>query len=313
MLPLLCRVQMLAANLPHPKGLHRGPRLDVCQSPRHPVVTRRLYWIAAALGGAACVAASFLPAFQVRLEASIGGGDTQQGFDYERTWSLVEYGTWFAIAAVVACVLLTVVAVAGLRAGTTTALLVALGVIALGLGAFTTAAGFNEDMLGGFGQESCPSWSDCGGFVLGPAVRELHRDALEKPEAKDPEYLLDPGYAAEPRLGWRVIQVVVNLLLVVAAFAVFRRRREFQAAGPAFAVLAVVAIWVWSDRVDTTDGLSTSASAEGGIAFYGALLAAIAAIAALLSKRWKLGVATLVLALASGFWVWLVLLAAGLD
>jgi hypothetical protein len=259
----------------------------------------------------ACVAATFLPAFRVRLEGSVGAGDTQQTFDYERTWSLVEYGTWLAVAAVVASVLLIVVAVAGVRVGTTTALLVALGVIALGLSAFTTAAGFNEDMLGGSGQEICPSWSDCGGSVLGPAVRELHRDALEKPEAKDPEYLLDPGYAAEPRLGWRVIELVANVLLVVAAFALFRRRRELRVAGPAFAVLAVVAISVWEARVDTTDGLSSSASAEGGIAFYGALLAGIAAIAALLSKRWKLGVATLVLALGSAFWVWLVLFAAG--
>ena len=68
--------------------------------------TGRLLWTAAALGGAACVAASFLPAFRVRLEASIGAEDAQQTFDYERTWSLVDYGTWFAIAAVVACVLL---------------------------------------------------------------------------------------------------------------------------------------------------------------------------------------------------------------
>src|SRR5262245_25946358 len=260
----------------------------------------------------ACVVATFLPAFQVRLGASIGAENEQRTFDYVRTWSLLEYGTWLAVAAVVATVLLVVVAVAGARLGTTTGLVVALGVIALGLSAFTTAAGFNEDMLGGIGQESCPSWSDCGGTVLGPAVRELHRDALEKPEAKDPEYLLDPGYAAEPRFGWRVIQIVANLLLVVAAFALFHSRRELQVAGPAFAVLAVVATFFWSGA-DTDDGLSSSASAEGGIAFYGALLAGIAGIAALLSKRWKLGIATVLLALASAFWVWLVLVAAGAD
>jgi hypothetical protein len=268
----------------------------------------RLYWSAAALCGGACVVATFLPAFRVRLEASIGAGDTQQTFDYVRTWSLVEYGTALAIAAVVASVLLTVVAIAGLRAGTSTALLVAVGVLALGLSVFTTAAGFNEGWIGSSGQESCPSWSDCGGSVLGPAVRELHRDALEKPEAKDPEYELLPGYAAEPRFGWRVLELVAHLVLVAAAYALFRKRRELQVAGPALAVLALVAIQAWSDRADCTDGLSSSARAEGGIALYGVLLAGIAAIAALRSKRWKLGVATLVLALASGLWVFVVLI-----
>jgi hypothetical protein len=251
--------------------------------------------------------ATFLPAFQVRLEASIGAGDTQQTFDYERTWSIIGYGTWPAVAAVVASVLLTVVAVAGLRAGTSTALLVAVGVIALGLSVFTTTAGFNEGSLGGSGQESCPSWGDCGGSVLGPAVRELHRDALKEPEAKDPEYELLPGYASEPRFGWHVIEALAHLVLIAAAYAVFRRRRELQVAGLAFAVLAVVAIQGWSARVDCTDGLSSSASAEGGIALYGVLLAGIAAIAALRSKRWMLGAATLLLALASGLWVFVVL------
>ena len=247
--------------------------------------------------------ATFLPAFRVRLEASIGAGDSQQTFDYVRTWSLVEYGTALAIAPVVASVLLTIVAAAGLRAGTATALLVALGVLALGLSAFTTTAGFNEGSLGGSGQESCPSWNDCGGVVLGPAVRELRGDALEKPEAKDPEYELLPGYAAGRRFGWLVIEIVAHVVLVAAAFVLFRKRRELQVAGPAFAVLAVVAIQAWSDRVDCTDGLSSSASAEGGIALYGALLAGIAAATALLGKRWKLGVATLVLSLASALWV----------
>lgn len=270
---------------------------------------RRLYWTAAALCGGACVVATFLPAFSVRLEASIGAGDTQQTFDYERTWSLVEYGTALAIAAVVASVLLTVVAVAGLRAGTSTALLATLGVIALGLSVFTTAAGFNEGWIGSSGQESCPSWNDCGGSVLGPAVRELHRDALEKPEAKDPEYELLPGYAASRRSGWLVLEIVAHLVLIAAATVLFVKSRELQVAGPAFAVLAFVAIQAWSDRVDCTDGLSSSGRAQGGIALYGVLLAGIAAITALASKRWKLGLATLALALASGLWVFVVLVA----
>jgi hypothetical protein len=273
------------------------------------VLIGRLYWTAAALCGGACVVATFLPAFRVRLEASIGAGDTQQTFDYVRTWSLVEYGTTFAIAAVGACVLLTVVAVAGLRAGTSTALLVAVGVLALGLSVFTTTAGFNESGLGGSGQESCPSWNDCGGAVLGPAVRDLHGDALDEPEAKDPEYELLPGYAADRRFGWLVIEIAAHLVLIAAAFALFRKRPELQVAGPAFAVLALVGIQVWSDRVDCTDGLSSSARAQGGIALYGVLLAGIAAVTALLGKRWKLGVATLVLALASGLWVFVVLIA----
>jgi hypothetical protein len=267
----------------------------------------RLYWTAAALGGAACVAATFLPAFQARLEASIGAGDTQQTFDYERTWSLVGYGTGLAVAAVVASILLTVVAVAGLRGGTSTALLVALGVIALVLSVFTTTAGFNEGSTGGSGQEGCPSWEGCGGLVLGPAVRELHRDALAEPEAEDPEYELLPGYAAGPRFGWRVIEVVANLVLVAAAYALFRRRRDLQVVGPAFAVLASVAIDAWSDRVDCTDGLSSSASAWGTSALYGVLLAVVAAVAAARSKRWKLASVTLVLALASALWVFVVI------
>lgn len=269
--------------------------------------TRRLFWTAAALGGGACVVATLLPAFRVRLEASIGGGEAQQTFDYVRTWSLLEYRTGPAFAAVVASVLLMVVAVAGLRAGTSTALLVAVGVIALGLSVFSTTAGFNEGSIGASGQESCPSWSGCGGPVLGPAVRELHSDALRTPEAKDPDYELLPGYAAAPRLGWLVIEIVAHLILVVAAFALFRRRRELQLTGPAFAALALAAIEIWSDRVDCTEGLSSSASAEGRSALYAVLLAGIAASAALRSKRWKLGAVTLVLAIVSGLWVSVVL------
>ena len=49
----------------------------------------RLAWGAIGIAGGALVAASFLPAFAIRIVATIGAGDAQRAFDYERSLAFV--------------------------------------------------------------------------------------------------------------------------------------------------------------------------------------------------------------------------------
>jgi hypothetical protein len=258
----------------------------------------QIFWWAAALAGAVMFVMGFLPSFEIRLGATVGADNTQKTYDYVRSWSLASYGTTLSIAALIASVALVAASILGVTRRGSVAALAAVTVLALALNAFTSSAGFVNDYSPD-SAESCSSWAQCGGTVLNPGVQRLRRAAAKKPEAKLPEYELDPpAYTARPFAPWRVIQFGSLILLCAAGFLLFRSVPLLLWAGPVLGPLSLFAASQWSSSIECP--VATAEMNEGGLALYPALFGLLSGVAALSIKRRKLGAAILVITVLTG-------------
>ena len=265
----------------------------------------RLFWWAAALTGAVLFATGFFPAFEIQLGAIVGGGDSQKTYDYIRSWSLASYGTPLSIAALLMSAAVVGSSLLGLSRRGNLAALATVTVLALGLSAFTTSAGFRNDYDRG-GAEDCSSWSDCGGPFLNPGVRRIQRDAAKRPEAKLKEYDFESAYTARSFLPWKVLEYGSFALLCVGGFLLFRSVPLLVSAGPGFGPISVLAASGWATRLNCAGGLSTAEASEGRLALYLVLFGLLSGVAALTVKRRKLGALTLVITLLTGLYAFFV-------
>jgi hypothetical protein len=268
----------------------------------------RAFWWAAALAGAVMFAVGFLPAFEIRLGASVGGGDAQKTYDYVRSWSFASYGTRLSIGALLVSVAVVGVALLGLTRRRSVAALAAVTVLALALSALTASAGFPYD-YDPESSQSCSSWSNCGGRFLNPGIQRLRREAAKRPEAKQKEYLFDPSYTARPLRPWKLLEFVSLGLLCVGGFLLFRAVPLLLWAGPALGPISVLAANAWSSSIvcGDGDGLTTPAIAEGNLTLYPALFGLLSGTAALTVKHRKLGAAILVITVLTGLYALLTL------
>jgi hypothetical protein len=263
----------------------------------------RVFWCAAALTGAVMLAVGFFSAFEIRLGASVGGGDAQETYDYVGSWSMVSYGTALSLVVLIAAGGVVGASLLGLSRRANTAALTILTVLALALSAITSSAGFLND-YDPHSAESCSSWSDCGGPFLNPGVQRLRREAAGKPEAKAKEYLFDPAYTARPFDPWKAIEFGSFILLCAAGFLLFRSIPLLLWAGLALGPLSAIAAGRWSSTIDCP--VSTAQINEGNFALYPALFGLLSGVAALTLKRWKLGASILVITVLTGLYAFVI-------
>jgi hypothetical protein len=182
-----------------------------------------LSWVAVGLAAAALLAACFLAAFELRLEALTGAGDTARGYDYVRTIGIAldsRAGRLVAAAALA----LVVLAVSGSVIGSRPWLVVAAFAIsaALVLGAIDTADRLDwPGDAGTIGYES-----PHGGPLLQPALDDLKADARSSPEARSPTWQLsgEDAYAARGLFGWRLAIWSAVVLAWLTGYRVARLR-----------------------------------------------------------------------------------------
>lgn len=262
----------------------------------------RALWAICGLAGLSAFVLGLLPAFHVHIDAGAGGGNSQQAFAYDRTWSLAGYATPWSMAVLVGALAVVAVALYAFFRNHTAAALIVVAALGLAGSAITASTGW-VDAEGGV--ESCESWSDCGGAFLNPAVRQLRREALSRSEAHRPGYNIEPGYSARSLRSWKLIELIAHALFFVSGFLAFRINPLLTRAGPVFPFLAIATMNVTASGVDCSEGFSSAQGALEGIALYPLAVAALAGVAALTARRWKLGLLTLGLTLVIGAYVFI--------
>lgn len=244
-------------------------------------------WAACSTCGAAIVASAFLPAFSVRLDGFVGAGSAQQSYTFDRTYTLVGYGTFGARALVAAGIALAALGAAGIVAARPTIPLAVVLVVALAASIATTIPRFT-----GFDHEGgvigCSFDRGCGGAFLAPAIRDFRHDVLtSRREARQPGFELSEGYRAEQRTGWRIVEAVVHLVLAGAALALVVGDRRLAPAALALVLLAVVIAWTYASSARCGDG---NGRLLGWLSAYLLGLAVVAAIGAFVRRRWWWGI-----------------------
>ena len=244
-------------------------------------------WAACSTCGVAIAAAGLLPAFSVRLQGFVGGGSAERSYDFERTYTLVGYGTLGAWTLVAAGIALAALGGAGIVVARPTIPLAAVLVVALGASIATTTPRFTGvDHEGGV--IGCSFDRGCGGAFLAPAIRDFRHDVLtSRPAARQPGFELSEGYRAQQRTGWRVIEALAHLVLVGAALALVVRDRRLAPAALALVLLAVVIAWTYASSARCGDG---NGRLLGWLSAYLLGLAVVAAIGACVQRRWWWGI-----------------------
>jgi hypothetical protein len=182
-----------------------------------------LSWAAIGLAAIAAAVACLLPAFEVRLEASIGAGDTQRAFDYVRTVSIVG-GSDFGLLVLAAALFLVAAAVTGIAIASRPWLVVASFVVAVALLLLIFDVEDNDRLrwpgrAGVIGYES-PN----GGLLLQPTLDDLKAEARSSPEAHEPGWELsgEDYYAAQGVEGWQLFLWSALLLGWLTAYRLAR-------------------------------------------------------------------------------------------
>ena len=183
----------------------------------------RWFWIACLAGGVLVLAGCALPTIEIGQGAFIGAGDTQRGFDYERTIRLLAYVEPGSVLFVLGGLAVVGLSVVGLVRGTSTVSVVAVAVISLVL--LVQVVRVSDELR----------WQSRSVFAcerrlercvpfLAPAIRDLQQDIRSRPEARAPEFeLLDSeGYRARGKTGWKLVLWSSAALALVTAFRALR-------------------------------------------------------------------------------------------
>ena len=164
-----------------------------------------LCWAAIGLGAAAVVVACSITAFELRIEASTGAGDTQRAFHYVRTTSIVG-GSDLGKLVLAAGLVLLAAAVTGIAIGSRRWLVLGSFVVAVALLLVVFDMEDNDRLqwpgsAGVIGYES-----PHGGLLLQPTLDDLKAEARTSPEARDPGWSLggEDYYAGRGLAGWQL-------------------------------------------------------------------------------------------------------------
>jgi hypothetical protein len=203
----------------------------------------RRFWLVCLAAGLVILAGCLLPTIEVGQEAFIGAGETQRGFDYDRT---VRFATYFepgSMLFVLGGIGLVGLAVVALVRGSRAIFVLAAALVSL---AFVVEAVRIGDELRWEerGVYACQTeLEDCVPFIA-PAVRDLQAEILRRPEAHDREFeLLDRnGYRSRGKGGWWVIVWTTVVIAGVTAFRAFNLVLRPLWAGVAVAACALVGL-----------------------------------------------------------------------
>jgi hypothetical protein len=205
----------------------------------------RRFWLACFVGGALVLVGCALPTIEVGTDAIIGAGDTQRGFDYDRTIHFLTYVEPGSLLFVVGAASLIGLALAALARGSSAVLVIAVALVSFAL-VVEVARVADQLRWTSPGVYSCDEGlEDCAPFVA-PAVRDLEDDIAERPEAADPGFeLLDgEGYRARGKVGWRLITWASIVLALVTAFRAFRLVLRPVWAGLAVGLAAAIFLFI---------------------------------------------------------------------
>jgi len=202
----------------------------------------RWLWLACLVAGVLVLIGCALPTVEVGQDAIIGAGDTQRGFEYDRSVRFATYlepGTMLFVLGAAALVLVAVIALAR---GSTPVLVLAAAVLSFALVVQVVRVADELDWPDG-GVYSCEKrrLEDCIP-ILARAVRDLQADIGRRPEAAEPgfELLEQEGYRARGKGGWSLIVWACVAAVLVTAFAAFRLVLRPVWAGVAVAAGALV-------------------------------------------------------------------------
>jgi hypothetical protein len=206
-----------------------------------------LSWAALGAAAIAAVVACARPTFEIGLGATIGAGNDQRGFDYERQLTpLSDLRPWSLLMLAAALVLLATSVTALLWGNRPVLVLLACTVALLSLRAVlsvTDAVVWSEGN-GVIGYEE-PN----GGLLLQPAIDELKADARRSPEAREPGWELlggEHGYRARGLPGWWLLQRLVVFVSLLTAYRVFRLfLRPWRAVALTATAAFVVFVWIF--------------------------------------------------------------------
>src|SRR5262245_59018552 len=163
---------------------------------------RRVGWIAVGLAAAVAVVACFLPALEIRIEASIGAGAEQVGFSYDDRLSIALDAAPFGLLPVAGGLFLLAVGALGALRRPPGWLVVASFVVGacLALLVYDT----EDQRLGWVSEGGVVGYeSDNGGPLLGPGLDHLHATAEASPEARGPAGNWSAASTATHRAAWR--------------------------------------------------------------------------------------------------------------
>jgi hypothetical protein len=202
----------------------------------------------AAIGAAALalVVACFLPGIEIALSASIGAGNAQRGFDYNRELALVEAG-WPGPLAVVGGLALVVAAVLGIVLGSRPWLVVASFVVAVALGLLVFDT--EDQRLQWAGRGGAIGYeSPHGGPLLQPPLDDLKAEARASPEARNPGWELigdEHGFSSRGLPAWRVFLWSSLALLWLTGYRLARLAlRPWASVWVVLAVTTAVLVWM---------------------------------------------------------------------
>ena len=189
--------------------------------------------------------ACLVPAFELRIEASIGAGDTQQAFDYLRKVTILDAG-WGPLAFAAGLVLVAA-AVAGILLGSRPWLVVASFAVAMSLVVLVFDMEDNDRLqwpgrAGVIGYES-PN----GGPLLQPVLDDLKAEAQRSPEARNPGWTLsgEDYYAGRGLGAWRVFLWSTLVLAWLTGFRLARLRlRPWASVWVVLGTTAVIFAWL---------------------------------------------------------------------
>jgi hypothetical protein len=205
----------------------------------------RRFWLACFVGGALVLAGCALPTIEIGTDAIIGAGDTQRGFDYDRTIRFLTYFEPGALLFVLGAASLIGIALAALVRGSSAVLVIAAAVVSFAL-VVEVARVSDQLRWTRPGVYSCDEGlEDCAPLVA-PAVRDLEDDIARRPEAADPKFelLAGEGYRARGKVGWRLIAWASIALTLVTAFRAFRLVLRPVWAGLAVALGAAIFFFI---------------------------------------------------------------------
>jgi hypothetical protein len=181
-----------------------------------------LSWSAIGLVGLILAVACLLPAFELRIGASVGAGSTEESFDYSPRVTAI--GTsWRGVLLVVAGLAVVAAGGAGAVLGVRPWLVVGSAALAVGLLALAIDTQGRLDWAEGAGVIGYES--PHGGPLLQPALDDLKADARRSPEARDPGWTLtggEDGYAGRSLRGWQVFLWGSVVLAWLTAYRVAR-------------------------------------------------------------------------------------------
>ena len=208
----------------------------------------RIFFALCAGAGLLILFGCMLPAFELRLDASVGGGDAQRVYDYSRELRLLTYAEPGGLVFPSVAVALLAIGIAGAVRPSTWLVVAA---VALTVPLFVQTVRTLDFADQGACDEPPPE--SCVGY-LAPAARDFREDVTRRPESRLPGYNPPVGLPGIRRLGgWGLIAWTATLISLVAWFRAIvivapRPRVAFPLyAGLLLVVFVVVVAWLFRD------------------------------------------------------------------